>query len=178
VTPAELLTEAFGRISEGVPAVVEGLTEEQLALRLNAEGNSIAWLVWHLTRVQDDHVADAAGSDQVWTANGWADRFGLPLDAGDTGFGHGPDEVAQVRVDDPGLLTGYHDDVHDRTVEYLQTLTADDLDRVVDEAWDPPVTLGVRLVSVVGDDLQHAGQAAFVRGVAERTGQRSGGMSG
>jgi uncharacterized damage-inducible protein DinB len=174
----DLLVDAFGRIREVVHAAVEGLSTDGLALRVDDGANTVAWLVWHLTRVQDDHVADAAGSDQVWTANGWADRFGLPLDAGDTGFGHGPDEVAQVRVDDPGLLTGYHDDVHDRTVEYLQTLTADDLDRVVDEAWDPPVTLGVRLVSVVGDDLQHAGQAAFVRGVAERTGQRSGGMSG
>ena len=38
-------------------------------------------------------------------------------------------------------------------------------DRVVDRTWDPPVTLGVRLVSILDDDTQHAGQAAYVRGL-------------
>jgi hypothetical protein len=164
----DLLMDAFGRIRSLVHGVVEGLEPAQLELRVDESANTIAWLVWHLTRVQDDHVADVAGVDQVWTANGWADRFGLPFDVTDTGFGHSPEEVGLVRVDDPGLLTGYHDDVHARTVEYVQKVSTDDLDRVVDEAWDPPVTLGVRLVSVIGDDLQHAGQAAFVRGIAER----------
>jgi len=166
----DLLMDAFGRIRSLVHAVVDGLEPAQLELRVDDGANTIAWLVWHLTRVQDDHVADAAGADQVWTGKGWADRFSLPFDVADTGFGHSPDQVGRVRVGDPGLLTGYHDDVHARTEEFLRRIGADDLDRVVDEAWDPPVTLGVRLVSVVGDDLQHAGQAAFVRGVAERRG--------
>ena len=164
----DLLMDAFGRIRSLVHGVVEGLEPHRLELRVDEEANTIAWLVWHLTRVQDDHIAEVAGRDQAWTAEGWADRFGLPFDDADTGFGHSPDEVGQVRVADPGLLTGYHDDVHAHTVEFLQKVTPDDLDRVVDEAWDPPVTLGVRLVSVIGDDWQHAGQAAFVRGVAER----------
>ena len=51
------------------------------------------------------------------------------------------------------------------TVAYLATVAPEDLDRVVDERWDPPVTLGVRLVSVLSDDLQHAGQAAYARGL-------------
>jgi Protein of unknown function (DUF664) len=165
----DLLTDAFGRIRDLVHGVVEGLDDpDQLELRVDDSANTIAWLVWHLTRVQDDHVSDVAGTEQVWSANGWAERFGLPFDVADTGFGHSADEVGRVRVDGPELLTGYHDDVHARTVEYLQKVTADDLDRVVDEAWDPPVTLGVRLVSVVSDDLQHAGQAAFVRGIVQR----------
>jgi Protein of unknown function (DUF664) len=168
VRESDLLMDAFGRIRALVHGVVEGLEPAKLALRVEDDANTIAWLVWHLTRVQDDHVADVAGADQAWTANGWADRFGLPFDVADTGFGHSPDDVAQVRVDDPDLLAGYHDDVHARTVKYLQTVTPQDLDRVVDEAWDPPVTLGVRLVSVIGDDLQHVGQAAFVRGIVER----------
>ncbi|GAA5020768.1 hypothetical protein GCM10025734_75280 [Kitasatospora paranensis] len=124
--------------------------------------------MWHLTRIQDDHVADVAGAEQLWTADGWADRFALPLPPGDTGYGHGPDEVAAVRVGSADLLTGYHDAVHARTAAYVRTLRDTDLGRVVDERWDPPVTLGVRLVSVVSDDLQHAGQAAFVRGALLR----------
>jgi hypothetical protein len=168
MTESELLADAFGRIRDLVHAVVAGLEPAQLEVRVDHHANTIAWLVWHLTRVQDDHVADAAGSEQVWTAQLWVQRFGLPLDPADTGFGHGSEQVAQVRVIDPAVLTGYHDDVHARTRQYLRSLTAADLDRVIDEAWDPPVTLGVRLVSVIGDGLQHAGQAAFVRGLLER----------
>jgi uncharacterized damage-inducible protein DinB len=162
---ADLLTDAFDRVRETVHGVVDGLTAEQLAARVDGHANSIAWLVWHLTRVQDDHVAEVAGTGQIWTTQGWADRFGLPLSTSETGYGHDADDVAAVRVDSPKLLTGYYDEVHERTVAYVRGLTDADLDRVVDRAWTPPVTLGARLVSVINDDTQHAGQAAFVRGL-------------
>ncbi|GAA1960051.1 mycothiol transferase [Amycolatopsis minnesotensis] len=167
-TTAELLTDAFDRIRQIVHQSVRSLTAKDLAARLDDEANSIAWLVWHLTRVQDDHIAGVAGLDQVWTADGWADRFALPFPSAEIGYGQSSDEVAAVRPDSPDLLVGYHDAVHEQTVGYLRGLTDKDLDTIVDEAWDPPVTLAVRLVSVVSDDLQHAGQAAFIRGVLER----------
>lgn len=165
---ADLLVDAFGRIREKVHAVVDGLSPDDLAYRLDADANSIAWLVWHLTRVQDDHLADAAGTQQVWTERGFVDRFGLPFEPSATGYGNGTHEIAAVRVQTSGLLTSYHDAVHDATVAFVEPLVDSDLDRIVDEAWDPPVSLGVRLVSVIGDDLQHVGQAAFVRGIVER----------
>jgi hypothetical protein len=168
VSAADLLVDAFGRIREVVHHVVEGLTSEQLSFRVDGQANSIAWLVWHLTRVQDDHIADAADADQVWTSSGWANRFAFPFDEWATGYGHSSDEVAAVRVDSRELLTGYHDAVHDRTVEYVASLREADFGRIIDESWDPPVSLGVRLVSVISDDLQHAGQAALVRGILAR----------
>jgi hypothetical protein len=164
-TSAELLVDAFGRIREVVHEAVEGLTPEQLAFRVDGKANSIAWLVWHLTRVQDDHVADAAQREQVWTSQGWAERFGLPFDPLATGYGHSSDDVAAVRVSSGDLLIGYHDAVYEQTIRYVRGLSDTDLDRIVDVSWDPPVSLGVRLVSVISDDLQHAGQAAFVRGL-------------
>jgi hypothetical protein len=164
----DLLVDAFGRIREVVHEVVKGLTVEELATRPDPGANSIAWLVWHLTRIQDDHVSDAAETDQVWTSQGWSGRFELPFSPHATGYGHSPKDVAKVSGVPAELLTGYHDDVHDRTVEYIRTLGASDLDRIVDDAWIPPVTLGVRLVSVISDDLQHAGQAAFIRGALGR----------
>jgi uncharacterized damage-inducible protein DinB len=165
---ADLLADAFDRIRESVHDVVDDLTTQQLCVR-PAEGvNSIAWLVWHLTRIQDDHVAGAAATEQVWTSQGWADRFGLPFPPSSTGYGHGPDEVAAVRVDSADLLTRYYDAVHEQTLDFVRGLTDADLDRVVDRSWTPPVTLGVRLVSVVNDDTQHVGQAAFVRGIILR----------
>jgi len=168
VNTAELLIDGFGRVREDVHAVLEGLTAEQLAFRVDAEANSIAWLVWHLTRVQDDHVADVAGAEQVWTSDGWFERFGLPLDAEATGYGHQPEEVAAVRVESADLLRGYYDAVHGRSLKFVEQVADPDLDRIVDRRWNPPVTLGVRLVSVITDDLEHAGQAAFIRGVVLR----------
>ena len=164
MTLGELLVDAFGRIREGVHEVVDGLSVEQLAHRPTERSNSIAWLVWHLARIQDDHVADVAGLEQVWTSQGWSDRFGLPFAPADTGYGHSPEEVAQVRVDG-SLLTGYLDAVHEQTLGYIADLTPQQLGRVVDTRWNPPVTLGVRLVSVINDDQQHVGQAAFVKGL-------------
>ncbi|HTZ43055.1 MAG TPA: DinB family protein [Jatrophihabitans sp.] len=167
MTVADVLTESFDRIRQLVTGTLTGLTAEQLAFQPKPGANSVGWLVWHLTRVQDDHLAEVAGTEQVWTAEGWHERLGLALPAGDTGFGHGPEQVAAVRVSDPRLLIGYHDGVHRRTAEFVGGLTEADLGRVVDERWDPPVTLGVRLVSVIGDDLQHVGQAAYLTGLLD-----------
>ncbi|WP_353946769.1 DinB family protein [Streptomyces sp. HUAS MG91] len=161
----DLLIDGYNRIKEEVHGVVGGLSPEQLQARPGDGANSIAWLIWHLTRVQDDHVADAAGTDQVWLAQGWAERFDLPLDRTDTGYGHTAKEVGQVRVASGELLLGYHDAVHEQSLGCLSGLTDADLDRIVDDRWDPAVTLGVRLVSVLSDDLQHVGQAAYARGL-------------
>ncbi len=164
VTPTDLLADAFTRIRDNVHSVVADLSPEELSSRPDGHGNSIAWLVWHLTRIQDDHVAGAAGVEQVWTAAGWVERFGLRFHAEATGYGHNSEDVSAVKVN-TGRLLSYHDAVHGQTAQYLSTVDGDDLDRVVDDRWDPPVTLAVRLVSVVGDDLQHVGQAAYVRGL-------------
>jgi Protein of unknown function (DUF664) len=167
MTTAEILADAFSRVRESVHDAADGLTEEQVVHRLDDEANTIAWLVWHLSRVQDDHVAAVAGVEQVWNASGWAKRLGLEALGDDTGYGHTPGQVAQVRCD-PGELLEYYDEVHEATVRFVSGLTDSDLDRIVDERFDPPVTMGVRLVSVISDDLQHVGQAAYVRGIVER----------
>lgn len=164
MTPADLLTDAFDRILQTASDAVDGLTVEQLTYAPGSDANSIGWLVWHLARVQDDHVADVAGTEQVWTEHGFAGRFDLPFDVTAIGYGQTTHEVRQVNVE-AGLLAEYLRAVHQQTTTYLTSLTPDDLDRIVDTRWDPPVTLGVRLVSVVSDDLQHAGQAAYVRGL-------------
>ena len=160
--------DAFERIQGVTHRAVEGLSPEFLHFRPDGQANSIAWLVWHLTRIQDDHIATAAGTEQRWTDAGWYERFALPFDPADFGYGHSSDDVAAVRVPAGDLLLEYHDTVHEQTVRFVDPLTPPDLDRIVDERWDPPVTLGVRLVSVISDNLQHAGQAAYVRGLAER----------
>jgi Protein of unknown function (DUF664) len=167
MTSTDVLVDAFERIRDVVHPAVNGLSPDELAFRPSGESNSIAWLVWHLTRIQDDHVAGLDGSEQVWTEKGWVDRFALPLDPSDTGYGHDPDTVAAVIADASSLL-GYFENVHERTLDFIHSLTEADLTRVVDRSWDPPVTVSIRLVSVISDDLQHAGQAAYVRGILQR----------
>ena len=168
----DILDDSFTSIHDTVRRVLDGLEPAELTARPGrvADANTIAWLVWHLTRVQDDHIADAAGTEQVWTSGGWAERFDLPFDPDATGYGQTADQVGQVAgsgVTAESLL-GYHEAVFEATRAYLGTLSSADLDRVVDENWNPPVTLAVRLVSVVNDDTQHAGQAAYARGLLSR----------
>ena len=168
MTSSELLIDAFDRIPEQVHDVVDGLTHAQLTFRLDGEANSIAWLVWHLSRIADDHVAEVARQPQVWTSAGWAKRWRLPFDIADTGFGHTAEQVAAV-TGDAEMLLGYFDAVQDMTTRFVRTLTDSDLDHIVDKSWDPPVTLGVRLVSVAGHNFEQAAQAAFIRGIIDRS---------
>ena len=161
----QILSDAFGRVRELVTDLTDALSDEVATYRPDPGANSIAWLIWHLTRGQDHQVADLAGVEQVWPR--WRERFGLPFDKWATGYGQGPKDVAAVRVSGD-LLGEYHRDVHELTLRYLDRLTAQELDRIVDTRWDPPVTAAVRLVSVIGDTMQHLGQAAYVRGLAQR----------
>jgi hypothetical protein len=171
---SDVLVDAFERIRDALHPAVNDLSIEQLAFRPDGESNSVGWLVWHLTRIQDDHVAGLHGGEQVWLVGGWAERFALPLKPFDTGYGHGPEDVVKV-IADATLFLGYFEAVHQNTVAYVRTLSDADLERVIDSSWDPPVTVGIRLVSVIADDLQHVGQAAYVRGVVQRLEDSTGG---
>jgi hypothetical protein len=164
MTPADVFIDFFERILENGVAAVDGLTDEQLAHRVAPDANSIAWLVWHAARVQDAQLAHAAGTEEVWFTQGWVDRFGLDIDPTDHGYGHTSEQVGKVRAP-AALLADYLRATHEATVAYLRTVTAEDLDEIIDRRWDPPVTRGVRLVSIADDDAQHVGQAAYVRGL-------------
>ncbi|MEO7371278.1 MAG: DUF664 domain-containing protein [Ilumatobacteraceae bacterium] len=163
----ELLIELFGRITEHVHDAVEGLDPEVLVTPPAEGANPIGWLVWHLTRVQDDHIADILGEDQLWVSGDWAGRFGVAGDPHNTGYGHSWSDVQTIRPESANALIEYYEAVAARTTELLQRTTADDLDRIIDRNWDPPVTLGARLVSIADDDIQHAGQAAYARGLLD-----------
>ncbi len=163
----DLLADAFERIRQESHRAVDGLDAEELAWRPDAAANSIAWLVWHLTRVQDDHIADLADREQTWTTGPWVERFG-PGTPSDIGYGHTAVQVGAVRPSGPDLLIDYHDAVLQETLGYIDGVTAETLDEIIDRRWDPPVTAGVRIVSVISDCLQHAGQANYVRGLLER----------
>ena len=165
----ELLIDVFGRVTEHVHEAVDGLETESLVAPPLPGANPIGWLVWHLIRVQDDHIAEVLGQEQVWVSGDWGRRFGVESDPHNTGYGHSQDEVATIRPESVDALIEYHEAVAARTNAFLEQITAEELDRIVDDRWDPPVTLGVRLVSIVDDDIQHAGQASYARGLLDRS---------
>src|SRR5919201_6779034 len=116
----DLLLDALGRVEEGLRLTLDGLDAEQLAFRPSPDANSIAWLAWHLTRVQDDHVSDLAGRPQAWVADGWHARFNRAADPDDTGFGEAPDQVGSLRPESAQLLLDYYTVVHQRSVDYVR----------------------------------------------------------
>lgn len=163
---SDLLVDGFSRVQEVVHAVLDGLTVEELTFRADNQANSIGWLIWHLSRVQDDHIADVAGLDQVWL-EGWQQRAALPFAETEIGYGQDPAAISAVRLP-AEFLAGYYDAAHAQTISFVSGVRDADLAAIIDSRWDPPVTLGVRLMSVISDDLQHAGQAAFIRGIVKR----------
>ena len=165
---SDVLIDAYKRIQEIAHASAEGLDTEGLAYRPEAEANSIAWLIWHLTRSQDSQVAPLAGVEQAWSTGDWAEKLGLDPALSNTGYGYTSEQVAAVRPEGPEALLGYLDFVSDRSREYLQGVDAAELGRIIDTSYDPPVSVGVRLVSVISDNIQHAGQARYVRGIYDR----------
>jgi Protein of unknown function (DUF664) len=161
----ELLRDSFTRLIEHVEELTDGLTDEVAFFRPTATANSIGWLVWHSARIQDLQLSDIAGVEQVWSRDGWIDRFGLDLPGNDSGYGHDANDVGKVRAS-ADLLAGYYHAVHKATLEYIASVTPDELGRVVDTRWTPAVTASARLVSIIDDCAQHLGQAAYVRGIA------------
>ncbi|MCH9668056.1 MAG: mycothiol transferase [Actinomycetia bacterium] len=162
----ELLRDAFTRLIEHVDDLTEGLTDAVAYYRPAPEANTIAWLIWHSARIQDAQLCDIAGIEQVWLRDGWVDRFALDLPRDAHGYGHTPDEVSRVRAP-AQLLAGYYHAVHRVSLEYVASISPDELARVVDERWTPPVTASARLISIIDDAAQHLGQAAYLRGIAD-----------
>lgn len=161
----QLVEEALGRIQSGFTRILNGLNEEQLSYRPAESANSIAWLLWHLTRVQDHHISDLLGEKQVWISQNWNEKFHLPPDSSNTGYGHGPEEVTGIRTNGE-TLQGYYNAVYASSQKLLNKLGPEDLDSEIDDPqYDPLPTVGVRLVSVISDNTQHVGQAAYLRGL-------------
>lgn len=172
---AGLLLEMYGRILPLAEEAVEGLDAEALCRRPAPGANSIGWLVWHMGRVIDAQMSELTGDPQLWVEGPWAERCGLVPDPANTGYGHSSDEVAAVKPEGPDVLVEYLRGAEARMEDLLSEMDPDQLDRVIDERWDPPVTLGVRLVSIADDCLQHAGQAAYLRGLTADDAPGSGG---
>ena len=171
---AELIADSLGRINRILHRAMEGVPAEVLCKQPTSDANTMVWLAWHLTRVQDHHISDLMEQPQLWVSGGWHEKFGMAKDEKETGTGHTLDQVRALKVDSAELPLAYADAVYERAKQYLATVTPSDLDATIDEPqFDPLPTVGVRLVSIIADNTQHAGQVMYVRGLLEGHGWQS-----
>lgn len=162
----DLLADGYGRITNSLERTLPGLNVEDLHWQPTPASNSVAWLAWHLTRIHDYHLSDLIGEPQVYISGGWHAKFDRPADPKDFGTGHTPEQVAAFRTPDAETLLGYNRAVLVRSLDYFKTLSPADLDRELDEPrYNPLPTVGVRLISVIGDGMAHAGQIGYLRGL-------------
>lgn len=167
----DMLSDGYGRVLEILERALDGLAEDDLNWQPRPDCNSIGWLAWHLARGQDSQIASLMGEEQLWIRDGWHAKFGRPANANDNGFGHTPQDVAEFKSPNTRTLLDYHRAVLKRSQRYFTTLSNNDLDRELNEPWFQPLpTVGVRLISILGDNLEHAGQVGYVRGLHQGKG--------
>lgn len=140
------------------------LSYQQLNSHLAQHPNSIAWLLWHAGREVDMQLSELSGKEQIWTAEGFRERFGLGPLGDSMGYGHSRFEAARIIVDRQDLLVDYLEAALTACTLYADDLEEEAWEEVVDHSWDFPVTRSTRLVSLVDDAAQHVGQAAYIAG--------------
>lgn len=161
----DVLRDLTSRPRDAAERMRPDLNPVSLNARPGGHDNSVAWLLWHSGREIDAQLADLTGHEQLWTAQDFARRFALGSAGDGVGYGHSAEEARRILVDDPELLLGYLGAALDAVDTYLDGITAAQLDDVIDEDWDPPVTRGARVVSVVDDAIQHLAQANYALGM-------------
>ena len=167
----QLVIAGYEQVARGLGRALEGLSVDDLNQQPKPDCNSIGWLAWHLTRVQDDHIADLMGETQLWIKDGWHAKFNRKADTKDTGFGNTPEEVTAFKSPEAQVLIEYNRAVLERTKRYFSSLSDSDLDRELNEPqFQPLPTVGVRLISVLADSLQHVGQMSYIRGLRQGKG--------
>ena len=160
---ADFAADALSNMSDRLITGLDGLSVEQQCYRPDPDANTIAW---HMTRVQDHHIADLEGGNQLWIDGGWDKEMGMSSDLDD----HSSEQVGALVPPNPTVLAEYQAAVAKRTDTYVRGLTEEQFDEIIDRAWDPPVTRGVRITSVVNETAQHVGQVSYLRGLVERRG--------
>src|SRR5690625_791111 len=160
----DILTDAASRPLAAIRAVAELITPGNLNAHPGGHDNSIAWLLWHMGREIDVQVAHLAGTEELWTASGYAEQLGITEEG--IGYGHTPAQARAVTARDPHPLLDYLTAATAALQEYLASLDPSALGEVIDSDWDPPVTRGTRLVSIIDDAAQHAGQVGYALSIA------------
>ena len=142
---------------------LDGLSDDDLTKRPNEQCNPIGWTLWHQYRYEDGVISRITGQPEVWLADSWHDKFGLP--AGDDRLGMG-DALEKVGAFRPTLenLQGYGAAVREKTLACLQSITPEELERELEAPGGAARTAGVALGILMLDHFHHSGQVCYLRG--------------
>jgi uncharacterized damage-inducible protein DinB len=167
----EMLSNGLASILRVLEYTLEGLSVDDINWQPKPDCNSIGWLAWHPTRWQDLQISRFMGEEQLWIKDKWYEKFGRPADPNEIGGRMTPEDLAKFKAPDARTLLDYYRAVLARSQKYIATLTKEDLDKTVEGTPFPkPPTKGTLLFMVISDGLQHAGQAAYVRGMKQGLG--------
>jgi len=159
----ELIAASLEESREYVAQAVAGLTPRELAFRPKPHSNSIAFLLWHVTRGEDFWISGILlGEKQLYESGGWCKKFCTP--PMDSGFGYDVAKLDAWPVPSLSLLKGYAAAVREKTLAYLKSLTAAELDKPRDFGWRKGTT-GSALAHLITEVAEHSGQIGYLRGI-------------
>ena len=164
----QVVIKEFDRLSQLLDKAIDGLTEEELNWQPNPDCNNMGWLVWHLSRGQDKAVWEITGEEQLWVKDRWYDKFNRQPDPDNSGFSHSSEDIAGFKSPDYKTLLGYYHAVQERSKNTFNSLSSNDLDNKIDNPFH--ATTGIRIAAILYDNLQHAGQVAYLRGLLKGKG--------
>ncbi len=159
-----LIAERLEAYAERLREAMADIDDADLMVQTGPHDNPMGWLLWHMTRFEDRTFAFIGETEQLWTQEGWHERFGLPPDPAADGVGDTMGQVLALRVE-KAALTGYFEAVRQRTLACLARLEPEDLDREKpDFAGEGDIRIGIALGRYLADHLAHAGQIHYLRG--------------
>ena len=160
----DIIQMALGEYMDQLRKALDGLTPEERRFQPAPQAHHIDFVVWHMARVEDSWINRfAQRTDQIWTRDGWFQRFGIPEDG--HGYGFTAEQVADLPRFDLDEMMAYADSVRRETLRYLEGLTHDDLAISPGPDVRPGYTIGRMFSHVIVEESQHVGQVAYLRGI-------------
>lgn len=159
----EYIKASLERSKGGLTRVTNTLTQEELGWRPASGCNSIGIILFHIARSEDSFIQSRLqDSPQVWESEKWFDKLGMDKD--EAGSHYTVEQVNEFTVPDMEKLVAYQDAVRETTLAYLDTLSADDLDRKVTMPFGDFNVAGI-LALTVSHAAGHAGEMSYLRGM-------------
>lgn len=143
----------------------EGMNQEEVLWRPEPYANNIGFVLWHVTRAEDNLVMRLENGHALWVTGGWHEKFGQPVNAPDPG-----DRMGLRALAIPGLpvLLGYSQAVGEQTRRLLGELTVDRLDQPIGPS-QPGQTVTANLRHLITHRNNHHGQMDYIRGLQNQT---------
>jgi len=163
------ISSVIKRSYDWIKLACDDLTEDQMHYQSTPDSNSIAWMVWHSSRIKDQVTASIVGESEVWLADGWAERFGIAPEA--NGIGDRPEQVTSFRVRSDFLL-GYADAAHNVTIQRLSKILPAQLAQPSRYVLGDTRPVWRSLQGMLGDAYSHAAQVSYLRGMITGYGWR------